>query len=40
MRKHVGWYVKGMRGASAIKREINQIDDIDKMREAIRSIIK
>ncbi|MDO4485472.1 MAG: tRNA dihydrouridine synthase DusB [Bacillota bacterium] len=40
MRKHVGWYVKGMHGASAIKREINQIDDIDKMREAIRSIIK
>lgn len=39
MRKHVGWYVKGMHGASAIKREINQIDDIEKMRQAIRSIV-
>ena len=40
MRKHVGWYVKGMHGASAIKREINQIDDIEKMRQAIRYITK
>lgn len=40
MRKHVGWYVKGMHGASAIKREINQIDDIEKMRQAIRNITK
>lgn len=40
MRKHVGWYVKGMHGASAIKREINQIDDIEKMRQAIQSITK
>ena len=40
MRKHVGWYVKGMHGASAIKREINQIDDIEKMRQAIRDITK
>ena len=40
MRKHVGWYVRGMHGASAIKREINQIDDIGIMRETIRSIIK
>ena len=39
MRKHVGWYVKGMHGASAIKRKINQIDDIEKMRQAIRSIV-
>lgn len=39
MRKHVGWYVKGMRGASYIKREINQIDDIALMREAIGNIM-
>lgn len=39
MRKHVGWYVKGLRGAASIKREINQIDDINEMRKAIGSII-
>jgi len=39
MRKHVGWYVKGLRGAASIKREINQIDDIQEMRKAIGSII-
>lgn len=39
MRKHVGWYVKGLHGAAAMKREINQIDDIHEMRKAIGSII-
>jgi len=39
MRKHVGWYVKGLHGAAAMKREINQIDDIQEMRKAIGSII-
>lgn len=40
MRKHVGWYVKGMHGASAVKREINTIDDMSKMCETIRSILR
>ena len=40
IRKHVGWYIKGMHGAAAFRREVNQIDDAGKMREAICSIIK
>ncbi len=40
IRKHVGWYIKGLRGASYIKREVNSIDDIDLMREKISRILE
>ena len=40
IRKHVGWYIKGMHGAAAFRREVNGIDDAQKMRDAISSIIK
>ena len=33
IRKFVGWYTKGMRGAPALRREINQISDADTMAE-------
>ena len=39
IRKFVGWYTKGMRGAPALRREINQITDAGKMMEAFRSMI-
>ena len=39
IRKFVGWYTKGMRGAPALRREINQITDAGKMIEAFRSMI-
>ena len=39
IRKHVGWYIKGVRGASYIKREVNTITDIELMRTAIRNIL-
>lgn len=39
IRKHVGWYIKGIRGASYIKREVNSITDIELMRTAIRNIL-
>lgn len=32
MRKHVGWYIKGMKGAAAMRREINAADTIEKMK--------
>ena len=32
MRKHVGWYVSGMRGAAALRGTINQIDDPDEVK--------
>ena len=38
MRKHVGWYLKGVRGASEMRRKINTINDIDELRAFIRSV--
>lgn len=40
IRKHVGWYVKGIRGASFIKREVNSITDIKIMKQVINKIIE
>ena len=39
MRKHVGWYIKGMRGATEIRRRVNAIDDAEEMKRLIRSIL-
>ncbi len=38
MRKHVGWYLKGLPGAAAFRGKVNQINDADALREAIRNI--
>lgn len=35
MRKHVGWYLRGMHGAAGMRREINMLEDIDEVREAL-----
>ncbi|MDO4545705.1 MAG: tRNA dihydrouridine synthase DusB [Bacillota bacterium] len=35
IRKHVGWYAKGLYGATALKRTANQITDIDQMRREL-----
>lgn len=40
IRKHVGWYIKGMHGAAAFRREVNQIDDAVAMRAAIEGLAK
>ena len=40
IRKHVGWYIKGMHGAAAFRREVNGIDDAAVMRVAIEALIK
>lgn len=39
IRKHIGWYVKGMHGAAALRRRTNSITDPREMREAIRGIL-
>lgn len=39
IRKHVGWYIKGMHGAAAFRREVNSIDDAAVMRTAIERLI-
>lgn len=38
MRKHIGWYLKGMPGAAAMRREINQITDAAQLIERLRRI--
>ena len=38
MRKHVGWYLKGVHGAAAFRGKVNQITDLNELVEAIKSI--
>lgn len=38
MRKHVGWYLKGVHGAASFRSKVNQLTDIDELKEAIRGI--
>lgn len=38
-RKHIAWYIKGMKGAAAIKTEIFKISDYAKMRQVLTTYI-
>ena len=38
MRKHVGWYLKGVHGAAAFRGKVNQITEAARLREAIIEI--
>ena len=38
MRKHVGWYLKGLPGSAAFRGKVNQITSAEKLREAIQEI--
>lgn len=38
MRKHVGWYIKGMPGSAAFRGRVNQINNADQLVEAIQGI--
>lgn len=38
MRKHVGWYLKGVHGAAAFRGRVNQITDINDLKRVIESI--
>ena len=40
MRKHVGWYLKGVHGASAFRGAVNKITDAKLLEEAILNIGK
>ena len=40
IRKHIGWYIKGMHGAAAMRRRTNTINDPEEMRTVIRSMIR
>lgn len=39
MRKHVAWYVKGMKGASKIKDQINQFDSRNEVKEVLYNFV-
>ena len=39
MRKHIGWYIHGLRGAAQMRNRINAILDPDEARDALRSYI-
>ena len=36
MRKHIGWYISGARGAAQMRERINQIEDHRVVREVLR----
>lgn len=38
MRKHIGWYIKGIPGAASVRREINQITDADELKRRIEEL--
>lgn len=40
IRKHVGWYVRGMRGAASVRRKANQIVELSEMEKLLRSLLK
>lgn len=35
MRKELAWYIKGMRNATAVKNEINRIEEVEQMRKLL-----
>lgn len=38
-RKHLSWYIKGIRGAAALRDEINRTEDIEKTLSLVRKIM-
>lgn len=39
MRKHVGWYLKGMRGAASMRRMINEMESAEEIFEALERLL-
>jgi nifR3 family TIM-barrel protein len=40
MRKHLGWYLKGIKGAALMRDKINKLEDIDEIKKLLISIKK
>jgi tRNA-dihydrouridine synthase B len=40
MRKHIAWYIKGYQNATEIRREVNQIEDLEELKKLIEKIEK
>ena len=39
MRKHAGWYLKGVHGSAAIRREVNTISDIEVLKNTLAELV-
>lgn len=39
MRKHVGWYLKGVHGSAAVRRKVNTITDLDELKRELYNMI-
>lgn len=39
MRKHVGWYLKGVHGSAAIRRKVNTINDMDDLKKELSALL-
>jgi len=39
MRKHIAWYLKGIRNAAIMREEINRLEDAEKVRRVLRGLI-
>ncbi|MCT4612210.1 MAG: tRNA dihydrouridine synthase DusB [Clostridia bacterium] len=40
MRKHVAWYIKGLKNATEIRRKINHVEDLEALKELLLTEIK
>lgn len=38
MRKHVGHYISGLRGATALRRELNAVSTLDQLRALLKTL--
>ena len=38
MRKHIAWYIKGFTNATEIRRKVNQIENLEELKEIINDI--
>ena len=39
MRKHVAWYTKGMHGATAVRRAVNNVEEAEPLKRELRKLI-
>lgn len=39
MRKHVGWYLKGVHGSAAIRRKVNTINDMAELKQELSQLL-
>lgn len=38
MRKHIGWYIKGFANASEIRKRVNEIEELEELKNMINTI--